>query len=127
MLHLCCTDDIKSASGSSSSDSEQEESDAEVTKEDEKAEHIQEVHPEESAVPLEAATEAIPAAPEDSDKQDTAGDSTEIEVCETSVPSANENQQSEEISAEKDVEKMVDESKAEQEQERGECEHLTLE
>ncbi|XP_010793742.1 glutamate-rich protein 3 [Notothenia coriiceps] len=104
-------DDIKSASGSSSSDSEREESDAE--------EHIKEVHQEESAVPLEAATEeAIPAAPKDSDKLDTAGDSTEIEVCETSVPSANENQQSEEISAEKDEEKMVDESKAEQEQER---------
>ncbi|KAI9547622.1 hypothetical protein NQZ68_014888 [Dissostichus eleginoides] len=111
-------EDIKSASGSSSSDSEREESDAEVTKEDEKAENIKEVDPEETAVPLEAATEALPAAPKDSDKQDTAGDSTEIEVCETSVPSANENQQSEEISAEKGVEKMVDESKAEQEQER---------
>ncbi|KAK5907518.1 hypothetical protein CesoFtcFv8_005360 [Champsocephalus esox] len=111
-------EDIQSASDSSSSDSEREESDAEVTKEDERAENIKEVDPEESAVPREAATEAIPAAPKDSDKQDTARDSTEIEVCETSVPSANENQQSEEISAEKDEEKMVDESKAEQEPER---------
>ncbi|KAK1896812.1 Glutamate-rich protein 3 [Dissostichus eleginoides] len=90
-------EDIKSASGSSSSDSEREESDAEVTKEDEKAENIKEVDPEETAVPLEAATEALPAAPKDSDKQDTAGDSTEIEVCETSVPSANENQQTKSV------------------------------
>ncbi|KAK5870152.1 hypothetical protein PBY51_024809 [Eleginops maclovinus] len=119
-------EDIKSASGSSSSDSEREESDAEVTKEDEKAEQPKEVDQEETAVPPEEeqeephpeeATEAKPAAPKDSDIQDSAGDSTEIEVCETSVPSE-ENKQSEEISAERNVEETVDESKPEQEQER---------
>ncbi|KAJ4943154.1 hypothetical protein JOQ06_005659 [Pogonophryne albipinna] len=109
-------EDIQSASGSSSSDSEREESDAEVTKEDEKAENIKEVDPEESAVPLEAATEAIPAAPKDSDKQDTAGDSTEIEVCETSVPSANENQQTKSVQ-EKLAEAILKESQCSSEPE----------
>ncbi|XP_029286166.1 glutamate-rich protein 3 [Cottoperca gobio] len=118
-------EDIKSRSGSSSSGSDRDESDAEATREDEKAEQPKEVDHEETAVlpdgkkdephPEEAAaTEAEPAARKHSDIQDSAGDSTEVEVCDTSVLSGNK--QSDDTSGDKEVEK--DESRQEDEQER---------
>ncbi|XP_074491677.1 glutamate-rich protein 3 isoform X1 [Sebastes fasciatus] len=123
-------EDIKSRSGSSSSGSDREESDAEATKdsrEDEKAEQPEVVTQEETAVPPDerkdepqeaAVTEVEPAAPKDSDIQDSAGDSTEIDVSDTSVPSGNEKKQSDDTSGDKEVEKTVDESKQEEEPER---------
>ncbi|XP_054459438.1 LOW QUALITY PROTEIN: glutamate-rich protein 3 [Anoplopoma fimbria] len=125
-------EDIKSHSGSSSSGSDREESDAEATKdsrEEEKAEQPKEVDQEETVVPPDekedepnpeeaAATEAESAVPKDSDIQDSAMSSTEMEVYETSVPSGNENKQSDDTSGDKEVEKTVDENKQEEEQER---------
>ncbi|KAA8590004.1 hypothetical protein FQN60_013369 [Etheostoma spectabile] len=122
-------EDMKSRSGSSFSGSEQEESDAEATKdsrEDEKAEQPKEVDQEETTVlPDEknnepnqeeaAEAEAEAEAPKDSGVQGSAGDSTEIDY---SISSGNENKQSEDTLGEKEVEKMLDESKQELEQER---------
>lgn len=133
MFHLSCTEDMKSRSGSSFSGSDREESDAEATKEsreDEKAEQPKEVDQEETAVPQDekdesnpeevAAPEAESAMPKDSDIRDSTGYSTEIDISDTSVPLGNENKQSDDTSGDKEVEKMVDESKQEEEQERGE-------
>uniref|UniRef100_A0A3Q0RV91 Glutamate-rich 3 n=1 Tax=Amphilophus citrinellus TaxID=61819 RepID=A0A3Q0RV91_AMPCI len=122
------TDDTRSHSGSSSSGSEQDESDAEDTKdskEDQKAEQPREdSHEETVAQPMEkdepnpeeaAATEAESFVAKDS-HMDSAGDSTEIEISDTSVPSGSDTRQSDD----KDAEKMIEESKHEEEQERGE-------
>uniref|UniRef100_A0AAQ6IRX1 DUF4590 domain-containing protein n=1 Tax=Anabas testudineus TaxID=64144 RepID=A0AAQ6IRX1_ANATE len=144
-------EDIKS-SRSSSSSSSQEESDAEATKEsgeDEKAEEPEEVHqdeqpeevhqdetkemvpeedtasPEEQGEPNPeeaAAAEAESTPAKGSDSQDSAGDSTEIDLSDTSVPSGSENKQSDDTSGDKEDESMVDKSKQEKEQERGEYE-----
>uniref|UniRef100_A0A3B4YYF4 Glutamate rich 3 n=1 Tax=Stegastes partitus TaxID=144197 RepID=A0A3B4YYF4_9TELE len=120
-------------SGSSSSGSDQEESDAEETKdskEEEKAEQPKEVDGEQTVAPPDekdepnpeeaAATEGESAVAKDSDIQDSAGDSTEIDISDTSVPSGNDNRQSDDTSEVKDAEKTVEESKPEEEQERGE-------
>lgn len=69
-----------------------------------------------------AAIEEESAVAKGSDLQDSAGDSTEIDISDTSVPSGNENKQSEDASGDKEAEKMVDKSKQEEEQERGEYE-----
>nr|XP_046247662.1 glutamate-rich protein 3 isoform X2 [Scatophagus argus] len=124
-------DDIGSRSASSSSDSDREESDAEADKdcrEDEKAEQPRELNQGESAAPPDemyepnpeqaAATEAESAVTKDSDIQNSAGESTEIDISDTSVPLENENKQSDDTSGDKEVERPVDESKQEQEQER---------
>lgn len=124
VLHLSCPEDIKSRSGSSSPGSEQEESDTEAvrdSREDEKADQPQEVHQEETAVPLdetEPATETEAAAAKDSDTHNSAGDSTEIDISDTNVPS--ENKQSDDTSGDREVEKTVDECEQEEEPERGE-------
>ncbi|XP_051233979.1 glutamate-rich protein 3 isoform X2 [Dicentrarchus labrax] len=123
------TEDDEKEDGSSSSGSDREESDAEATKdsrEDEKAEQAQEVHREDTAVPPDekdkpnpeeaAATEST--GPKDSDIPNSAGDSIEIDISDTSVPSGNENKQSDDTSGDKEVEKTVDESKEGEEQER---------
>lgn len=54
------------------------------------------------------------------DLQDSAGDSTEINISDTSVPSGTENKQSDDTSVDNEAENMVDKSKQEEEQERGE-------
>ncbi len=127
MLCLSCKEDIKSHSGSSSSGSDREESDAEAGKdsrEDEKAENSTEVNQEESVALLdekdETATEVESAVAKDSDIQNSAGESTEIDISDSSVPSGNEFKQSDDTSGDKEAEKTVDESKQEEEQERGE-------
>lgn len=141
MLIFSCTEDIKSCSRSSSSSSSQEESDAEATKdagEDETAEQPEEVHQDEEKIVVSeadgtspdeqdepnpeepAATETESAFPKDSDLQDSAGDSTEINISDTSAPSGTENKQSDDTSVDKEAESMVDEIKQEEEQERGE-------
>ncbi|XP_068581972.1 glutamate-rich protein 3 [Cebidichthys violaceus] len=118
-------EDIKSHSGSSSSGSDREESDAESTKDSREDEKPKEVDQEETVVPPDeikdepnpeeaAATEAEPAVPKDSDIQDSAWDSTELEVYDTGVPSGNENKQSGDTSGDKEV----DENQQEEEQER---------
>ncbi|XP_060890785.1 glutamate-rich protein 3 [Labrus mixtus] len=124
-------EDLKSRSGSSLSGSDQEESDAEVTKssrEEEKAEQPKEADEEETAVPPDKKdepqrgetppTEAESAAPKESDVPNSAGERTEINISDTSLPSGNENKQSDNTSGEKEVEKTVNESKQEEEQER---------
>ncbi|KAM8745879.1 glutamate-rich protein 3 isoform 1-T1 [Acanthopagrus schlegelii] len=115
-------EDIKSRSGSSSPGSEQEESDTEAvrdSREDEKADQPQEVDQEGTAVPLdetEPATETEAAAAKDSDTHNSAGDSTEIDISDTNVPS--ENKQSDDTSGDREVEKTVDECEQEEEPER---------
>eukprot|EP00064_Thunnus_orientalis_P011905 superscaffoldBa00001768_g11937 len=124
-------EDAKSHSGSSCSGSDREESDTEAPKdstENEKVEQPTEVDQEETTAPSDekdepnpeeaAATAAEPAAAKDSDIQDSAGDSTEIDISDASVPSGNENKQSDDTSGDKEDEKTVDESKQEEEQER---------
>ncbi|KAI3368285.1 hypothetical protein L3Q82_007998 [Scortum barcoo] len=127
-------EDIKSHSGSSSSGSDREESDAEATVDsrgEEKADKPKEADQEETEVlpdekdepnpanPEEAAgTESESAVAKDSDAQNSAGDSTEIDVSENSVPSGIENKQSDDTAGDKEVEQTVDESKQEEEQER---------
>uniref|UniRef100_A0A8D3E9W1 DUF4590 domain-containing protein n=1 Tax=Scophthalmus maximus TaxID=52904 RepID=A0A8D3E9W1_SCOMX len=125
-------DDIMSRSGSSCSGSDREASDAEATKdsrEDEKAEQPEEVNHEESvASPQEederypgeaAAAEAECGVAKDPDLPVSAGDSTEIDMCDTSVPSGQEHKQSDDTSGEKDAEETVCEGEQEeQEQER---------
>ncbi|CAI5639614.1 unnamed protein product [Oreochromis niloticus] len=123
-------DDMRSHSGSSSSGSssgsEHEESDAEATRdinEDEKAEQQKEdsqeetiAQPEEKDEPdpeEDVATEAECSAAKDS-HMDSAGDSTEIEISDTSVPSGSETRQSDD----KEAEKTLEEGKQEEEQER---------
>lgn len=71
-----------------------------------------------------AAAETESAMAKDSDLQDSAGDSTEIDISDTSIPSGQENKQSDDTSGDKEALKMVDEGKQEeeQEQERGEYE-----
>uniref|UniRef100_A0A665UQL4 Glutamate-rich 3 n=1 Tax=Echeneis naucrates TaxID=173247 RepID=A0A665UQL4_ECHNA len=127
--------DSDSRSGSSSSGSSREASDAEATKdsrEDEKAEQPEELDQEETVAPPEekkqpnpeegAATETEPAVAKDSDLQDSAGDSAEMDIPDSSIPCGSEIKQSDTISVEKEAEKTVDEGKQEesQEQERGE-------
>ena len=63
------------------------------------------------------------AVAKDSDLQDSAGDSTEIDISDSSVPSGTENKLSDTTSGEKDAEKMVDEGKEEEEQEQGRGEY----
>ncbi|XP_028259892.1 glutamate-rich protein 3 [Parambassis ranga] len=115
-------EDIRSRSGSSSSGSDQEEADAEVEKEDEKTEQPKDVDQEETVSPPDekdepkleeaaAATEGNSAMTKDSDMQDSAGDSTEIEISDTSLPSGNENRHSEDTSGGKDTEKALEGSK----------------
>ncbi|XP_038572917.1 glutamate-rich protein 3 [Micropterus salmoides] len=125
-------EDIKSHSGSSSSGSNQEESDAEATndsREDKKAEQPKEVDQEETAVfladerdepnPKEVtATEAESPVPKDSDIQNSAWESTEIDISDASIPSGNNNKLSDDISGDKEVEEMLDERKQEEEQVR---------
>ncbi|XP_025759171.1 glutamate-rich protein 3 isoform X4 [Oreochromis niloticus] len=119
-------DDMRSHSGSSSSGSEHEESDAEATRdinEDEMAEQQKEdsqeetiAQPEEKDEPdpeEDVATEAECSAAKDS-HMDSAGDSTEIEISDTSVPSGSETRQSDD----KEAEKTLEEGKQEEEQER---------
>lgn len=120
--------DMRSHSGSSSSGSEHEESDAEATRdinEDNKAKQQKEdsqeetiAQPEEKDEPNpeeDVATEAESSAAKDS-HMDSAGDSTEIEISDTSVPSGSETRQRDD----KDAEKTVEEGNQEEEQERGE-------
>lgn len=120
--------DMRSHSGSSSSGSEHEESDAEATRdinEDNKAKQQKEdsqeetiAQPEEKDEPNpeeDVATEAEFSAAKDS-HMDSAGDSTEIEISDTSVPSGSETRQRDD----KDAEKTVEEGNQEEEQERGE-------
>ncbi|XP_041646752.1 glutamate-rich protein 3 [Cheilinus undulatus] len=124
-------EDVKSWSGSSLSGSDHEESDAEATKdsreEEEKAEQPTEINEEKNAPPHEKdephpeetpATEAESAAPKDSDIANSAGESTEIDISDTSIPSGTENKQCEDTSAETEEKKTVNESKEEVEQER---------
>ncbi|XP_034557859.1 glutamate-rich protein 3 [Notolabrus celidotus] len=122
-------DDIKSRSGSSLSGSERADSDTETTtREEDKTEQPTEVDEEEAAVPPDEkddpqpeedpTTEAEPAAPKDSDVPNSAGESTEIDISDTSVPSGNKNKQSDDTSGEKEVDIMVHENKQEEEQER---------
>ncbi|XP_004555118.3 glutamate-rich protein 3 isoform X1 [Maylandia zebra] len=119
-------DDMRSHSGSSSSGSEHDESDAEATRdinEDNKAKQQKEdsqeetiAQPEEKDEPNpeeDVATEAESSAAKDS-HMDSAGDSTEIEISDTSVPSGSETRQSDD----KDAEKPVEEGNQEEEHER---------
>ncbi|XP_035769034.1 glutamate-rich protein 3 [Neolamprologus brichardi] len=116
-------DDMRSHSGSSSSGSEHEESDAEATRdinEDNEAKQQKEeetiAQPEEKDEPNpeeDVGTEAEFSAGKDS-HMDSAGDSTEIEISDTSVPSGSETRQRDD----KDAEKPVEESNQEDEQER---------
>lgn len=127
-VYVTCTEDTRSHSGSSSSGSERDESDAEDAEdinEDKKAEQPGEDRRAETvAQPVEndepnpgeaAATEDSASVARDS-HVDSAGDSTEIEISDTSVPSGSDTRQSDG----KDAEKMIEESKDEEEQERGE-------
>lgn len=125
-----CTEDIRSRSGSSSSGSDQDEADAEVEKEDEKTEQPKDVDQEETVSPPDekdepkleeaaAATEGNSAVTKDSDMQDSAGDSTEIEISDISLPSGNENRHSKDTQGGKDSEKTLEGNK---EPERGEYE-----
>ncbi|KAE8294258.1 Glutamate-rich protein 3 [Larimichthys crocea] len=95
-------DDIKSRSGSSFTGSDREESDGEApedSKEEKIAEQPKENGQEKTAVPPDekdepnpeesAATEDESALPKDSDVQNSAEDSTEIDISDTSVPSGN--------------------------------------
>ncbi|XP_058494518.1 glutamate-rich protein 3 [Solea solea] len=117
-------EDIKSRSGSSCSGSDQEVSDAEDaedSKKDEKAELHREdnqelkLNPEEAA----AATEGESGLARDSDLQHSAGDSTEINVSDTSVPSGQEHRQNDDTSEGKEAESRGEEGKRdEEEQER---------
>lgn len=120
--------DMRSHSGSSSSGSEHDESDAEATRdinEDNKAKQQKEdsqeetiAQPEEKDEPNpedDVASEAESSAAKDL-HMDSAGDSTEIEISDTSVPSGSETRQSDD----KDAEKTVEEGNQEEEQERGE-------
>ncbi|CAJ1060381.1 glutamate-rich protein 3 [Xyrichtys novacula] len=117
-------DDIKSRSGSSLSASDQEESESEAAKEEKKAEQPKEVDEKETAAPADKKDEPQPedtstaevesAAPKDSDVLNSAGESTEIDISDTSAPSGNENKERDDTSGEK----TVNESKQEEEQER---------
>lgn len=126
---LSQTEDIKSQSGSSCSGSDREASDAEATKdsrEDEKPEQPVEVDQEEHLPPPEeaaAATEAESAVANE-ELQDSAGDSTEIDISDSSVPSGTEIKQSDDTSEDRKAEETVDEGKEKegQAQERGEYE-----
>ncbi|XP_069006396.1 glutamate-rich protein 3 isoform X2 [Embiotoca jacksoni] len=121
-------------------EADQEETDAVATKEskeEEKAEQPKEADqeetddpPDENPNPEEAAatttvatvaaaeTEGESAVAKDSGLLDSAEDSTEIEISDTSVPSGNENRRSDDISGDKDAGKAAKESKQEEEQER---------
>lgn len=141
--HHFRTEDIKSRSSSSSSGSSPEESDAEADKdsrEDEKTGQPNEAAQEDTIVPLDetesnpkeiqnknqtdpeeaAATEAESAAAKDSDIHNSAVDSTEIDLPDSSVPSGNENKQHDDTSGDSEADKTVDECKQEDELERGE-------
>ncbi|KAK2907774.1 glutamate-rich protein 3 [Channa argus] len=115
---------IRSRSGSSSSGSTREESDgdAEVTKDSrevETAEQPEEVEQDEAVAPPEEGDKPNPEeALKESDLQESVGDSSEINIFDTSFPSASENQQTEDISRDREGEKAVDKGKREDEQER---------
>lgn len=133
VLHHFDTEDIKSRSSSSSSGSNPEDSDAEADKdsrEDEKTEQPIEADREEAIVQPDetdepnpdeaAATEAESAVTKDSDAHNSAAESAEMDLRDSSVPSGNENKQSDNASGDDEVDKTVDESKQEDELERGE-------
>uniref|UniRef100_A0A3Q3RHK7 Glutamate-rich 3 n=1 Tax=Mastacembelus armatus TaxID=205130 RepID=A0A3Q3RHK7_9TELE len=123
-LCLSCTEDIKSRSATISRVRNHEESDAETTEDLREAKETQkfdEVNQEETvASPQEpnpvdaAATESTVA--KDSNTQDSTGDSPEIQISDATDPSGNENKESDDTSGDKEV----DESKQDEEQERGE-------
>lgn len=63
--------------------------------------------------------------PKDSDIQNSAWESTEIDISDASIPSGNNNKLSDDISGDKEVEEMLDERKQEEEQVRGEYKPTT--
>ncbi|KAF7203102.1 glutamate-rich protein 3 [Nothobranchius furzeri] len=112
-------DDITSHSGSSSSGSDQEESDSEGIKDEKK--DVPEEDQEEAASPTDETEEPqtqVPAATKEETVLDSAGDSTEIEISETSVPSGSEDKQNNRNSEDKTHEDTGDGNKEEDEQER---------
>ncbi|XP_076577683.1 glutamate-rich protein 3 [Chaetodon auriga] len=121
-------EDIRSRSGSSSSGSDREESDAEDSREDEKAKQAKEVDEEETVVPPDEKDEPIPeeaaaaesAAAKDSDVQNNDGDGKETDISDSSVPAGNENKPSDDTSGDREAEKTVDESKQEEKEEEEE-------
>lgn len=128
VLHHSCTEDITSRSSCSSSGSEQEESDAEGDKdstEDEEAEEPQKADREETVVAPdqtgEPSAEETSAADAECAVANSAGDSTEIDISDSSIPSGNEMKQSDDTSGDTEVAEMVRGSNRDAEQERGEC------
>ncbi|XP_060934875.1 glutamate-rich protein 3 [Limanda limanda] len=118
-------DDMKSLSGSSCTSSDQEASDDEATQDHrETAEQTAVVDEEETVSPPDekdepypeeaAVTEAESGAAKDPDVRDTAGDSTEIDNSDTSVPLGQELKQSDDVSGEKEEVKTEDEGKQEE-------------
>ncbi|XP_034438663.1 glutamate-rich protein 3 isoform X1 [Hippoglossus hippoglossus] len=118
-------DDMKSRSGSSCTNSDQEASDDEATQDHrEKVEQTAAVDEEETVAPPDekdetypeeaAATEAESGAAKEPDLQNSAGDSTEINISDTSVPLGQELKQSDDTSGEKKEEKTEDEGKQEE-------------
>ncbi|XP_068175367.1 glutamate-rich protein 3 [Antennarius striatus] len=112
-------EDIKSTSASSFSGSDREDSDetdkdsgenekVEKPKADFKRDQTDEQNP----------VAASPTEAESAVAKDSAGDSTEIDMSDTSVPSENKNKQNDDTSEDKEVEKMVDKNKHEEEPER---------
>ncbi|XP_062251646.1 glutamate-rich protein 3 [Platichthys flesus] len=118
-------DDIKSRSGSSCTSSDQEASDDEATQDHrEKAEQTSVVDEDETVAPPDekdelypeeaAATQAACGAAIDPDLQHSAGDSTEIDISDTSVPLGQELKPSDDTSGEKEEVKTEDEGKQEE-------------
>ena len=114
MLHHSCTEDTTSCSRCSSSGSEQAESEAEGDKDF--------TEDEETVVALDQTGEA--SAEETSAEcaaANSAGDSTEIDISDSSIPSGNEMKQSDDTSGDTEAAEMVGRSNQDAEQERGEC------
>lgn len=116
---LSSTEDITSHhSSSSSSSSDREESEAETDRSKESDQEETDVPPEEKAQPNPEETSEV--QPKDCEVQDCTVDSTEINTSYSIGPSGSENQPNADTSGSTEVEKMADDSKQEEEQERGE-------
>lgn len=108
-------DNTSHHSSSSSSSSDREESEAETDRSKESDHEEPDAPPEERAHPNPEETSEV--EPEDCDVQDCTEDSAEINTSDSTGPSGSENPPNADTS---EVEKLADDSKQEEDQERGE-------
>lgn len=107
-----------SSSSSSSSDREESDTETDIDRPKESDHEGTDVPPEERAGPNPEETSEV--EPKESEVQNSTEDSTELNILVSTGPLETENQLNADTSDDVEVEKIADDSKQEEEQERGE-------